>query len=107
MRPNTVFSLSISTIIVWLLIAQPGFGVPEKVPPDVLKLHPGGYVYADYPDVFDAIEGDGITIEAWIYLTERPGDRAGESDSNGNWLIVDKPGELLCYHLWKNSPRLA
>ena len=35
MRPNTVFSLSISTLIVWLLMAQPALGVPEKVPPDV------------------------------------------------------------------------
>ena len=57
-----------------------------------LKRAPGGMSTADYPNVFDAIEGDGITIEAWIYLIERPGDRAGESDSNGNWLIVDKPG---------------
>ena len=60
-----------------------------------LKLRPGGYVYADYPGVFDDVEGDGITIEAWIYLTERPGDRADESDSNGDWLIVDKPGSYF------------
>ena len=40
MRPNAVFSLSISTLIAWLLVTQPGFGVPEKLPPDVLELRP-------------------------------------------------------------------
>ena len=93
---NTVFSLSISTLIVWLLIAQPGFGVPEKVPPDVLKLRPGGYVYADYPGVFDDVEGDGITIEAWIYLTERPKEaNVGNDGFLGGWIIFAKPGSYF------------
>ena len=94
---NTVFSLSISTIIVWLLITPPAFGVPEKVPPDVLEARPGGYVYADYPDVFDAIEGDGITIEAWIYLTERPREVDFRRDGFflGGWIVFAKPGSYF------------
>ena len=75
----------------------------------MLEARPGGYVYADYPDVFDAIEGDGITIEAWIYLIERPGVGAGGFHSNGNWLIVDKPGSYYVYisgripHVWHRA----
>ena len=97
MRPNTVFSLSISTLIVWLLVAQPGFGVPEKLPPDVLKLRPGGYVYADYPGVFDDAEGDGITIEAWVYLTEHPrvADFRKVGLAGGGWVIFAKPGSYF------------
>ena len=59
-------------LTVYLLIALHAFAQPEEVPPDVFEAQPGGYLYADYPGVFDNIEGDGITIEAWIYLTARP-----------------------------------
>ena len=94
---NTAFSLSISTLIVWLLMAQPAFGVPEKAPSDVLKLHPGGYVYADHPGVFDGVEGDGITIEAWIYLTERPKEADFRRDGFflGGWIVFAKPGSYF------------
>lgn len=105
MRLNTVFSLSISTLMVWLLVAQPGFGVPEKLPPDVLELRPGGYVYADYPGVFDDAEGDGITIEAWVYLTERPreADFRKVGLAGGGWVIFAKPGSYFVTVTGRNS----
>lgn len=90
---NTVFSSGILSLIVWLLFTQHAFALPERVPPDVFEAHPNGYVYADYPGVFDDAEGDGITIEAWIYLTERPRD--SDSDFYANWLIVAKPASYF------------
>ena len=92
---NTVSSLSIVTLMVWLLVAPHPFAQAEAVPPDVFEARPDGYLYADYPGVFDAIEDDGITVEAWIYLTERPEDRVFDSDSNGKWLILAKPGSYF------------
>ena len=58
----------------------------------MFKAQRDSYLYADYPGVFDVVEGDGVTVEAWIYLTERPGDR---DLMNGNWLIVAKPGSYV------------
>ena len=92
---NTASSLSIVTLMVWLLVAPHPFAQAEAVPPDVFEARPDGYLYADYPGVFDAIEDDGITVEAWIYLTERPEDRVFDSDSNGKWLILAKPGSYF------------
>ena len=53
-----------------------------------------GYLYADFPGVFDDVEGDGITIEAWIYLTDRPkdGHYSIEKFIEGLWIIFAKPG---------------
>ncbi len=67
-------SFGILISIVWLILTQHAYAIPETVPRDVLTLRPDGYVYADHPGVFDDAEGEGITIEAWIYLTERPQD---------------------------------
>ena len=53
---------------------------------------PCGYVYADYPGVFDDVEGDGITVEAWIYLTDKPNDGDHGLGSVGQWIIFAKPG---------------
>ena len=80
-----------ASVICWLVLVHHGFAVPERIPPDVFKAQRDGYLYADYPGVFDDIE-DGITIEAWIYLDKPPGDREGDFDRNGNWLIFGKPG---------------
>ena len=83
------------TLIAALLIAQHAFAQPEEVPPDVFEAQPDGYLYADYPGVFDYAEGDeafgdGITIEMWVYFTGRPPDRKIGHD--GHWMIVAKPG---------------
>ena len=58
----------------------------------MLELLPKGYVYADYPGVFDDIEGDGLTFETWIYLTARPKERQNGLAPDGQWLIFAKPG---------------
>ena len=93
MTSNTVSSLGIATLIVSFLIALHAFSQPEKLPPDVLELLPKGYVYADYPDVFDNANRDGITIEAWIYLTDKPKDADFDDlATGGQWVIFAKPG---------------
>ena len=88
----TIFFL---TLIVSIFVAPHGFAVPEGIPPDVFKAQRDGYLYADYSGVFDDAEGEGITVEAWIYLTEAPEDRKDDSDRNGNWLIFGKPGSYF------------
>ena len=82
--------------ICWGLIIQPAFAVPEGVPSDVIKAQRDGYLYADYPGVFDDAEGEGITIEAWIYLTDRPKDGDYWDTSEGRWIVLAKPGS---YHV--------
>ena len=85
-------SQTILTLTVWAFALPHGFAQPEEVPADVLELQPGGYVYADYPGVFDDVEGDGITVEAWIYLTDKPEDGDHARSSVGQWIIFAKPG---------------
>ena len=80
------------SVICWLIIVDHGFAVPEGIPPDVFKAQRDGYLYADYPGVFDDAEGDGITIEAWIYLTDKPKDGDYWDTSEGHWFIIGKPG---------------
>ena len=70
MRFKTAYSFGALTLIALILVVPNVVALPENVPRDVLKLRDGGYVYADYPGVFDDAEGEGITIEAWIYLTD-------------------------------------
>ena len=83
--------------ICWGLIIQPAFAVPEGVPSDVIKAQRDGYLYADYPGVFDDAEGKGITVEAWIYLTDKPKDWNSAANSReGRWIIFVKPGS---YHV--------
>lgn len=82
--------------ICWGLIIQPAFAVPEGVPSDVIKAQRDGYLYADYPGVFDDAEGEGVTVEAWIYLTDRPKDGDYSNTNEGRWLILAKPGS---YHV--------
>ena len=79
--------------IACFLVALYASAQPEEVPPDVLELRPDGYAYADFPGVFDDISGDGITIEAWIYLTARPKDGAYTLPEirEGQWIIFAKP----------------
>ena len=92
MRFNAVSSFSIATFMVSFLISPLAFSEREAVPPDVLELLPNGYVYADYPSVFEEIEGDGPTFEMWIYMTERPKERPNGLVTDGQWLIFAKPG---------------
>ncbi len=89
----TFNTASIFTLIACFLVVLHAFAQPEEVPLDVLELRPGGYVYADYPGVFDNIEGDGITIEAWVYLMARPEDGAYTLPEvrEGQWIIFAKP----------------
>ena len=78
------------SLVCWLAIVHHCFAVPDEIPPDVFKAQRDGYLYADYPGVFDRAEGEGITIEAWIYLTERP--KEGDSFAPGRqWIIFAKP----------------
>ena len=42
-------SFGILISIVWLILTQHAYAIPETVPRDVLTLHPDGYVYADPP----------------------------------------------------------
>ena len=76
-----------------LLVAKTASAQPEEVPPDVFEAQLDGYLYADYPGVFDNAEGDeafgdGITVEAWVYFTGRP----PELMLPYSWMIVAKPG---------------
>ena len=85
-----------ASVICWLVIVHHGFAAPERIPPDVFKAQRDGYLYADYPGVFDDAEGEGITVEAWIYLTERPQDGDYWVTSEGRWIVLAKPGS---YHV--------
>ncbi len=78
-----------------LLVTRNVSAQHEEVPPDVFEAQPDGYLYGDYPGVFDDAEGDeafgdGITVEAWVYFTGRPPDR--KLHHSGHWIIVAKPG---------------
>lgn len=84
------------SLVCWLFIVHQGFAVPEGIPPDVFKAQRDGYLYADYPGVFDDPENEGITVEAWIYLTDKPKDGDHWDTSEGRWLILAKPGS---YHV--------
>lgn len=80
-----------------VLSAPQIFAQPEDVPSDVFEAHPDGYLYADYPGVFDVlnrIDHDGITIEAWVYFTDQPkdGDYIHGEPPEGQWIIFAKPG---------------
>ena len=90
MRFRTAYSFCALTLIALIFVAPRVAALPEKVPRDVLKLRPDGYVYADYSGVFDDAEGEGITVEAWIYLTERPQD-GDYHDPERRWIIFAKP----------------
>ena len=68
----TLNTSSFFGILLVFLVTENTFAQPEEVPRDVLELRPDGYAYADYPGVFDNANRDGITIEAWIYLTDKP-----------------------------------
>ena len=90
-RFRTVYSFCALTLIALLFVAPKVVALPEKVPRDVLKLRPDGYVYADYPGVFDDAEGEGISVEAWIYLTDKPKDWNFAANSHeGRWIIFVK-----------------
>ena len=88
---------NVFTLIACLLLAQNTFAQAEEIPPDVFEARPDSYLYADYPGIFDNLRGvghNGITVEAWIYLTDRPkaGDYTWDNDPGGQWVIFAKPG---------------
>ena len=89
------------TMAVVILGSHHAMAQREFVPSDVLKLRPDGYVYADYPGLFfDEAKGEGVTIEAWIYLNKRPKEWDSSKDGwwdrshdgRGHWIIFAKPG---------------
>ncbi|MDE0300658.1 MAG: hypothetical protein OXN17_18635 [Candidatus Poribacteria bacterium] len=82
--------------ICWLFIVHYGFAVPEDIPPDVIQTQRDRYFYADYPGVFDDPESEGITVEAWIYLTDQPKDGNYRDTKEGRWIVLAKPGS---YHV--------
>ena len=90
---KTTQRLSLLISILLFLVVQSGFVQPEDIQPDVLELRRGGYVYADYPGVFD-VGDDGITVELWTYFTDRPkdGDYFPGLATEGHWIIFAKPG---------------
>ena len=90
MRFETAYSFCTLTLIGLLFVVPKVVALPEKVPRDVLTLRPDGYVYADYPGVFDDEDGEDITVEAWIYLTERPKDGDYHAPER-QWIIFAKP----------------
>ena len=77
MTINTALCVALTAL---LLVAQHAFALPEEVPPDVFEAQPDGYLYADYPGIFDDVASVdigrriGVTVEAWIYLIDRPKD---------------------------------
>ena len=87
-----------------LLVVPNASAQSEEVPPDVFEAQPDGYLYADYPGVFDNVASVGIdrrkglTVEAWIYLTDRPKDDFyfTHPTREGQWPIFAKPGS---YHV--------
>ncbi|MDE0043828.1 MAG: hypothetical protein OXT74_17435 [Candidatus Poribacteria bacterium] len=85
-----------ASVICWLVIVHQGFTLPEGIPSDVFKAQRDGYLYADFPGVFDDPENEGITIEAWIYLTGQPKDGNYRFTSEGRWIVLAKPGS---YHV--------
>ena len=97
--------LSSLVFTVWLIVVQRGIAFPdaEDVPHDVFEARPGVYAYADYPSVFDDID-EGITIEAWIYVSENPEPRKNDLDSSGRWVIFSKPGS---YHITMTGRNLS
>lgn len=94
----TLFSFWVATLIASLIAAQNTPAQPAEVPPDVFEAKPDGYLYAGYPGVFDnlrRVDHDGITVEAWIYLTGMPEDANYQDDNyrgSGQWVIFAKPG---------------
>ena len=100
MAYNSVFFFYLLFSITSLVTVPHAFAQREAVPPDVLELRPEGYVYADYPGVFDNVTSVGIdrrrglTVEAWIYLTDRPKDDFyfSKLTREGQWPIFAKPG---------------
>ena len=91
----TYYKTLFAILLAALLVVPIASAQPEEVPPDVFEAEPGGYLYADYPGVFEDADGDeafgdGITIEMWVYFTEIPPERQWHRPYN--WIIVAKPG---------------
>ena len=61
---------AIFCLMALFVVSSNGFS-DQTVPSDVMKMRQNGYVYADYPGVFDADE-KGITIKVRVYFTEKP-----------------------------------
>jgi hypothetical protein len=80
--------INISVIIIGIIFLFAQWSSALDAPAGVLELKEGGYVFADYPEVFDGF-GDGFTIELWFYLTDYP------KDPNEQWILIDKPQSYL------------
>ncbi|MDE0043823.1 MAG: hypothetical protein OXT74_17410 [Candidatus Poribacteria bacterium] len=101
---KTVSSFSIVILMIALIFVQHVIAQRELEPSDVLELQPDGYAYADYPGVFDNANRDGITIEAWIYLTDIPKDGhfTTRLAREGRWIIFAKPGSYAAFIRGRN-----
>ena len=79
--------LLIGIVLGYLILIQHTLAV--EPPEGVLALREGGYVFADYPDVFDGFGREGLTIDVWFYITHVP------SDWKESRVLIDKPQSYL------------
>jgi len=80
---------NISVLIIGIILLLAQWSPALDAPAGVLELKDGGYVFADYPEVFGGFDNDGITVELWFYLTDYPKDHKEE------WILIDKPQSYL------------
>jgi hypothetical protein len=80
---------SLRTLIIGIILAHLLCGQYAPAEPPlrgILVPRPGEYTFTDHPGIFDDInDRDGITIEAWFYLTDIP------SEYKERWILMEKP----------------
>ncbi len=81
--------LAASLILVWSLFIQSSLA--QRPPDKVFAPWPGGYVFVECPEVFDALNDEGITIEFWFYLTDAP------SKWRDRWVLLSRSGSYSFY----------
>ena len=80
---RVAFRLSIVLLGVAFLLCHET--IAQKPPAGVFSPRPGEYLSADYPQVFDIVRPEGLTIEIWFFL-------AGEADVPEDWVLFGKEG---------------
>jgi len=80
-------SATMLLLLINLLIIQDSSAI--DIPEGVYAPKEGGYVFADYPDVFDGFSNEGLTVEIWFYLTDFP------KDTQEEWILIDKPKSYI------------
>jgi hypothetical protein len=77
-------AIRISMVVILLFLGHL-WGIAQEPPAGgAIRLKAGGYVYAEDDGCFD-VGPNGITIEAWIWIDEPPGD-------NETQVVIAKPG---------------